>query len=571
MRENQPLHVLKSYLAACEIPFDINGETVQIITKDKGVLEVTLGADTKLLSNSIIVGSKEIVSPVAAVYLKALHTVTKAAGYESPVPVNRGEAPSNRINYKDDFEQVYLRHSVFRRSPNPRDSSVLDKYNKTVSNTAARAFKRYRWILEPMGFGVEDLISIGQVHAITFIHYYAASENTVENIKLLTQYLKQRYSELAKLCHKKAVNSTCLPQTLKTLPANEEDDSFTHFLNLIGDEYAIEEDEEYVEGSYRLVATDGTETPVEIQRKGLMGLNIYVNRHLLTPSEVSNLKSKLDSGLLKMTPVEVAEPVVKRNSALSSAMSPYQRRAKAKNLLFKELDKLSLEERNIALAYAVYSQDYEPDARAMAKKLCEELCCPKCKKKVAVGYYCNKCNVEAVPRYGVDYKEVKEQLTPRVVCVKCNQKNCDCDNGSKTIQIGNKSFNLKSKPATKIVFPDNSHLIESMVVSPWRPITNHQPKVKEPTVPAPKPIKEKVPRAPESEIKAAEQKMIKEFWDKLPEQLHCPRHNNGVGGMTSKDMFKPLVALRYDNGMPKRIRRHSYCIPCLRAYSKKSN
>jgi hypothetical protein len=553
MQGNQPLHVLKSYLEACEVHFETKGDKLEISKKDGGILSIDV--------NSI---GNEIISPVAKVFLAALHSITEAAGYGSPIPVDRGEAPTSRINYKEHFEQVYLRHSVFRRSPNPKDLQALDKYNKTIEGTANRAYKRYHWILQPMGFGAEDLVSIGKVHTIAFIHYYAAAINNVDNIKLLTEYLKQRFSELAHLCHKKAANSTCLPSNVKNLPVNEED-SFDHYLNIMGDANAVEEDEEYVEGLYRLIAVDNSEIPVEIKRAGLMGLDIYVNRHKLTASEVDNFKQKLADGLFKLVPVEIAEKVSDIKSKLNNGMSEYQRRTKARELLFNGLDKLTPEERNIALAYAVYSRDYEPDARIMAKKLCEELHCPKCQRKVATGNFCRKCSVEATPRYGVNYKEIKERLSPRVVCVKCNVNKCSCIEGAKIITVGNKPFVIKVKPKTTVIYPEGSYLTESMTSIPAE-TQKPQTVTVENTIP----VKVKVTMAPAEEIKSAEKKMVQEFWETLPEEMHCPKHNNGTGGLAPKSTFRPLVASRFDNGMPKRIRHTSYCVPCFKAYSKKS-
>lgn len=559
MHGNQPLHVLKSYLEACNVHFEVVDETLKVDKNNGEKLSVIIGTKTLIKDGVCEVGAKEIISPNPEVFLNALHTVTECAGYGKPNPVNRGEAPSSRINYKDQFEEVYLRHSVFRRSPNPKDETLL-KYATIIEKVAKRAFRRYNWILEPMGFGADDLINIGRVHTVTFIHYYASAENKTDNIKLLTEYLKQRFSELAKLCHKKAENSTCLPANVKTLPVSNEEDTFTYYLNTMGDEDATEEDEEYVEGDY-LLEISGNIQKLEIRRNGLMDLSLYVDGHLLTAHEISKLQTQVTDKTATITPVEVKEPVSKITPL--KTMSAYQRRIAARKMLFAGLDKLSKEERNVALAYAVYSKDYEPDARIMAKKLCDELCCPKCKRKIVTGKFCVKCNLEAVPRYGVDYKSIKTQLTPQVVCAKCLKSSCDCMTGIKTVIIGNQSFQVKTKPATSIVYPDGGSLVQSMTSVPSETVSNPAPV----TVPVKKePVA--VTRASFEEIKAAEKEMIDAFWKTLPEEIRCPRHNNGAGGMAPKSSFRPLIALRYDNGMPKRVRHTCYCGPCFRVYSR---
>jgi hypothetical protein len=557
MQNSQPLHVLRSYLNACEIPFEIENETLKVAKKDGASLKVVIGESASLDQTVCTIKDKEIISPIPEVFLAALHILTDAAGYGKPLPVDRGEAPTGRINYKDQFEEVYLRHSVLRRSPNPKDHNFLDKYDKTIRKTANRAFRRYRWILEPMGFMADDLVNIGRVHTVAFMHYYASSPNHVDNLKLLTEYLKQRFSELTRLCHKKGCNSSCFLTDLRNT-VNHDEDTFSQVLNAVGDENSINESEEYVEGVYRLMSSN-KESKLEIQRSGLMGLSIYVDNHLLTKTEIEQLRERIDKGVCKISPVEVKEDA----PVIDNAPSALQRKAKARNLLIKNLNKMSPEERNIALAYAVYSREYEIDARIMAKKLCEELYCPTCKHKVINRTLCRKCGTVAVPRYGVDYVKVRKDLVPSVVCVKCGQNDCECEAGTKTVNIGGKEFTIKVKPPTTINYPDGESLTKSMVsLIPPTPVKAIKPE-------APAVIEEKVVRASDNEISAAETEMKDKFWKNLPELIRCPRHNSGNGAMVSKSMFRPCIALRHKNGMPKRVRHTSYCVDCFKDYSQK--
>jgi len=81
-----------------------------------------------------------------------------------------------KINSKDFFELVYLRHRYFRKSENPRPGR-LEKYEKTIQSIASNMYYKNSGTFKAVGFEREDLENIARVHTVSFFYLSGLEEN----------------------------------------------------------------------------------------------------------------------------------------------------------------------------------------------------------------------------------------------------------------------------------------------------------------------------------------------------------------------------------------------------------
>lgn len=136
-----------------------------------------------------------------------------------------------KINSRDNFELVYLRHRYFRKSTNP-EPERLKEFEEVICNISNKIYYRNILIFKIVGFESEDLKNIGRVNTVSFIsmgglkenpelmekfradhkHKYGNdSEPTKRDIFLrecynLSKYLNQRLQEIAKFCEVKSAS-----------------------------------------------------------------------------------------------------------------------------------------------------------------------------------------------------------------------------------------------------------------------------------------------------------------------------------------------------------------------------
>lgn len=385
--KNHALHVIKSYLNILKIPFEDSSE---LIVKGNPDLKVILSSDTKsIAADAVSVGILDVISPDLNRITNAIHLITEKSGYGKPTLIDRGEEVNRKINYKDDFELIYLRHSLLRRTPNIQESDI-DKYLYIIKRVSFKTINKFKNILIPMGFDVNDLINIGRLHTLCFLHNYAWNPE-INNIKLLTEYLYQRFNELTKLTQKKALNSTCLPSITKELV--EYDYDVSHCMP--------DMDLDYEDGIFTFIDTNNKKHLFRVKSDKNLGLDIYVDNIKLIPSEIETIKSQIAKGELKLLPCKDNPENI--NITQSQKID-------ARQELYSKLEQMNAESRNFLLAYAALSKDYAPEARSVAQQMCEELKCPKCNNRVYVGVHCSQCNTKAVLRYGIDVVEFRKSL-----------------------------------------------------------------------------------------------------------------------------------------------------------------
>ena len=152
----------------CRPDPSINSNLI-LTKKDGGEMQVELGMGSPMLQGAqehLVVLAKELASPKAPIALKAFHEITRAAGYGTPAPVDRGVAPAKRILHCDDFELVGFRHREFRRAPNP-DPAELAKYEPIMRKICYQFINKNQEMCRRNCLMVEDLMTYAQVYTLT--------------------------------------------------------------------------------------------------------------------------------------------------------------------------------------------------------------------------------------------------------------------------------------------------------------------------------------------------------------------------------------------------------------------
>lgn len=519
--EVQGVHILKSYLLALKIPFVVGAKPNELLVQTKdgsAAVDVVVGQTDDI--NKVKIDPLVISSFKLNEALSALHTVTEAAGYGKPQPLDRGAAPTGRVNYLDNFEDVYLRHSIFRRSPN-KTAEDLEPYMPTIKRCARKAMYRWKNVFQAMGFSEGDLLTTGMVYTISYLHHYCYAPDQIDNIKLLTDYLKQRFGEMAKITFKKALNATCLPQAVQhaTVSNGEEEISFI-------DAYAESEeaspDEEYEEETFALMYPDGSAHTLKVENDGFLGLNMVVDGRQLRHDEARQLVEQMRTGAVKKERVVTDAPPPEESEEVVQS-----RRKAAREELIAKLSAMPQEQREVLLGYAAFSRDYAPDARREARKLCDELVCPKCNNRVPSGAHCIKCEVAAVPRLGVDYLALKAKL---------------------------QAEHHPMAEAMSAAIPESE--VRARAKKPQ--VAEGTVSIADATKDKPVEIRTVKPVMSEKEMEAVIEKMAGDLMKTLPDFIECPKCHKTL----PKTDFGIRVAKDKATGIPARASRQSYCKPC---------
>lgn len=134
---------------------------------------------------------------------------------------------SKRLNFKDDFEMLYLRHEYISKAKK-LDGSFISKYAGIVHTTAKIMFNRLT-NFEKVGFTQEDIIAITNIYMLSYMALYSIQTNPkeMENVlkkrkveflpisevvridrNRLINFLRQRLHHCGTLCARKARNIT---------------------------------------------------------------------------------------------------------------------------------------------------------------------------------------------------------------------------------------------------------------------------------------------------------------------------------------------------------------------------
>lgn len=123
--------------------------------------------------------------------MKSLAPLAEKLGVELVAP--RPQPDSTRA---DNFTDVAIRHSEFRRVPNP-DNKELKSYLPIVRAVATISFRQSEKKWRNAGLLYEDLVSYASVWAISYLGLYKRQDKSAEeNRYLFVRYLRQRFSNL---------------------------------------------------------------------------------------------------------------------------------------------------------------------------------------------------------------------------------------------------------------------------------------------------------------------------------------------------------------------------------------
>jgi hypothetical protein len=152
--------------------------------------------------------TSELTSRSLAVAFSAFHVITEAAGHGRPTPIDRGQAPTEKISYENDFELVALRHQELRRVANPSTEDL-----KAALPVIEKAISRFAFINRTIcirhGIEREDLRSYCLAWTSNYLGLYAVlDELNADNQRKLYAHLTQRLLNFLELLLKK--DRSCL-------------------------------------------------------------------------------------------------------------------------------------------------------------------------------------------------------------------------------------------------------------------------------------------------------------------------------------------------------------------------
>lgn len=201
--------VVDSWLNACNIPHEIdNANIITIQGKDGTHTKVNLYTGGDFMEGAINGSAARLTDTDIAKAIGAFQIITNIAGYGKPVPVDRGSAPTRKLNYKkaEEFELVAFRHKEFRAAPNPKDEEIL-KYKRIYESLSQVFYRKNLRLCQSMSYDAKDIETYCKVWTVNFLHKYKVHNPTEDdNEKLLVRHLMQRLPELASLLQRKGRN-----------------------------------------------------------------------------------------------------------------------------------------------------------------------------------------------------------------------------------------------------------------------------------------------------------------------------------------------------------------------------
>lgn len=129
---------------------------------------------------------------------------------------------ATRVNYKDNFELVYLRHRSLRRARKPSEQE-LKRYSSHVRSISRRAFNKYKYAFSVLGVDENDVYNVGMCYLIIFIDKWEVKGDDKKSRKVLWQFLNQRFGEWAMIASKKNYNIRGNSDTSQLTPHDFDD------------------------------------------------------------------------------------------------------------------------------------------------------------------------------------------------------------------------------------------------------------------------------------------------------------------------------------------------------------
>lgn len=149
--------------------------------------------------------------------------------------IQRPQAEKRKISSRNEFELCYLRHQYFRKVTHNPNKEQMKPYLNISAHLAKNTFFTYRNLFHMVGFELDDIINIGQIHLVSFLGLFALEampEKMADFVEIFcrtnkrspdawdllqknranfTMFLKQRMEDVVRVCRQKARNIKGLP------------------------------------------------------------------------------------------------------------------------------------------------------------------------------------------------------------------------------------------------------------------------------------------------------------------------------------------------------------------------
>lgn len=151
------------------------------------------------------------------------------------IKVERPKADQKKIRYNNQFELCYLRHQYIRKVDFNPSETEMAPYMSVVTQLAKNTYFTYQNLFRAVGFEMDDVVNIGQVHLVSFLGLFSMdklpqkydeflykhivkngrdpnAEDVMDKNKAnLTMFLKQRMEDLVRVCRQKVRNIKGFP------------------------------------------------------------------------------------------------------------------------------------------------------------------------------------------------------------------------------------------------------------------------------------------------------------------------------------------------------------------------
>lgn len=135
-------------------------------------------------------------------------------------------------SYKDDFEDLYLRHDYLKKA-GTLDGTYCEKYQHIIDITSRIMFKKFNRDFSRVGFLEDDLKTISSMYMMAYMELYSIEKNQSQKDRFLksfkkkyktepeetdyakaesnhiVNFLRQKLQHCAKVCNRKSRNIIC--------------------------------------------------------------------------------------------------------------------------------------------------------------------------------------------------------------------------------------------------------------------------------------------------------------------------------------------------------------------------
>lgn len=165
------------------------GQEIGVVLQPPGAAAVAAG------DSQVVISSRDMTAKPAKA-IRTFHRITTASGYGQPMPLNRGEAPTQRLKSGEDFDLTAIRHWEFRRTTNT-SAAELGRYEDIITSEIRRFRYFNKGFCDRYGLEIDDLRTYGLAWGMNYIGLYEDhSKGKDDNRRLMRTHLRQRLHEL---------------------------------------------------------------------------------------------------------------------------------------------------------------------------------------------------------------------------------------------------------------------------------------------------------------------------------------------------------------------------------------